>query len=525
MVLAAVAGLGSYFVLCAFFLYQFGGIRRNSDEAGSLLAGYEMFHGNFLLSAWTLPPDSYWLLEDLAYGVMTVIAGVRPSLLYILPAAIWALVVMLVIRLVRTGAQPAGLGRELVPVILLVFPPLVYGDALHFIGDAPGHMLTIACSLSAIALIERYLARAARRSILLIPYCLICTVAASSDPFSLVVLFIPACLTLLFKITEREWRRPVKLLACTACSWFAGYYLTDQVVAGRGFSVVSQDNRLCDLQDLPVHLFMAVRDVMTLFGTNFSSKPFAGLAGAVPAIARLPLLMLGIGIVWHEARRMWRFALTGGEIKPPVDLIDLFSVSVILVTISSVVLSRYLLDETSIRYFVPVLVFSAIVLGRRQASGRRWRILLLFQLSLAACVALILPVGRLGDPAGQDEPSNVAKFLRQHRLDDGYAGYWDASVVTVFSHGTIHVRPAVRGGRCGLQPYLWLSSRRWYQDADRAGRHKTFVIVRTSSNTFLNQNDVLEHYGTPERIYPLGTLLIDVYSPGVLSRSCPGTSG
>ena len=317
----------------------------------------------------------------------------------------------------------------------------------------------------------------------------------------------------------------MKLLACTAASWFAGYILADRVVEAGGFLVALQDTRLCDLQDLPGHVFLAVRDVMTLFGTNFSSKPLGGLDGAAPAIVRLPLLVLSIGIVWHEARRIWQVALADREIERPIDLIDLFSVSATLATIGAAVLSRYLLDETSIRYFVPVLVFSAIVLGRREAPTIRWRILLLFQLSLAACVALILPVGQLGDPARQDSPSNVARFLRQHRLDEGYAGYWDASVVTVFSHGTIHVRAAIRGGRYGLQPYLWISSSRWYREADRGGRQTTFVIVRTSSNTFFNQSDVLEHYGAPERIYPLGTLLIDVYEPGTLSRGCAGTSG
>ena len=409
--------------------------------------------------------------------------------------------------------------------MLLVFPPLVYGDALHFIGDAPGHVLTIACSLAAIVLIERYLEAVARASLLLIPFCLICVVAASSDPFGLVVLLIPACVTLLYAAGERGWRRPATLLACTAGSWSAGYALAAQVMAGGGFSVTLQDSRLCDLRDLPAHAFMAASGLMTLFGANFSSRPLAGLDGAFPAIARLPLLLLSVGIVWHEARRMWQVALSDSEIERRFDVINLFSVSVILATIGSVVLSRYVLDMTSIRYFVPVLVFSAIVLARSEAKNIRWRILLLLQLSLAASVALILPVGRLGDATRQDEPANVARFLRQHRLVEGYGGYWDASIVTVYSHGSVHVRPAVRGGRCGLLPYPSISSSRWYEDADRAERQKTFVIVRTSSNTFFNQGEVLEHYGAPQRVYALGSLLIDVYGPGTLSRGCPARSG
>ena len=101
---------------------------------------------------------------------MTLFAGLRPSLLYILPASIWALVVMLASGLARGDLRPAG-GAALAPAVLLVFPPLVYGDALHFIGDAPGHVLTIACSLAAIALIERYLAKAAQPAVVLVPYC------------------------------------------------------------------------------------------------------------------------------------------------------------------------------------------------------------------------------------------------------------------------------------------------------------------------------------------------------------------
>ncbi len=214
--LAGAGRLAGLVLLCAFFLYQLGGIRRNSDEAGSLLAGYEMLHGNFFLAGWTLPPDSYWLLDDLAYGVMTVVTGLRPSLLYLLPALIWALVVMLAMRLARTGPRRSAPGRGLAPVILLVFPPLVYGDALHFIGDSPGHVLTIACGLAGIALIERYLMTAGRRSAALVPYCLICMIAASSDPFSLVVLFIPVCLTLLCKAAERRSPRLAEVRGCTA---------------------------------------------------------------------------------------------------------------------------------------------------------------------------------------------------------------------------------------------------------------------------------------------------------------------
>ncbi len=275
---------------------------------------------------------------------------------------------------------------------------------------------------------------------------------------------------------------------------------------------------------------MAARDVMTLFGADFSGKSLAGLGGAIPAIVRLPLLMLSIGIVWHGAARMWRLVFVSGEIERSVDLIDLidlidlFSVSAILSTIGAAVLSRYLLDETSIRYFIPVLVFSAIVLARSESLNVRWRMLLLLQASLAACVALLLPAGTLGHPGSPDAPSNVVSFLRQHHLDDGYGGYWDASIVTVFSHGSIRVRPVVRGGRCGLQPYLQIGSSRWYAGPDQAAGQR-FVIVATSSNIFFNQRDVLRHYGPPLRIYPLGTLLIDVYGPGILSTGCPGTSG
>ena len=521
--LAAGRWLTGFIALGAFVLYQFGAMRRNSDEAGSLLAGYEMLHGNYLLSAWTLPPDSYWLLDDLAYGLMTVFAGLRPSLLYILPASIWALVVMLAIGLARSAPRPAGGGGALAPAVLLVFPPLVYGDALHFIGDAPGHVLTIACSLAAVGLIERYLAKAARPAVVLVPYCLICIIAASSDPFSLVVLFLPAGLTLCLAALDRTWARPATLLACTAVSWLAGDALAARVVAYGGFSVAPQDARLCDLQDLPAHAALAARDVITLFGANFSSRPLGGLGGAMPALARLPLLMLGIGVVWHEARRIWHVALSGGKIERPFDPISLFSVSAILATIAAVVLSRYILDETSIRYFVPVLVFCAIALARSRAMTRRWRLLLLLQLSLAACVALVLPPGRSGGPPGGDDPVAVVRLLRQQGLDEGYGGYWDASVVTVFSRGAIHVRAAVRGGRCGLQPYQWISSSRWY--ADPAGRQKRFVIVRTSPNVFFDQRDVLAAYGAPQRIYALGALLIDVYPPGTLSGGCAGRSG
>ena len=82
-VAAVAASVGVVFVLYAAGVHAAAAI---SDGASVALEGQAIGNGHVLLHGWALSYDSFWTLDALFYTLASVLVGIRPSLLFAVPA-------------------------------------------------------------------------------------------------------------------------------------------------------------------------------------------------------------------------------------------------------------------------------------------------------------------------------------------------------------------------------------------------------------------------------------------------------
>ena len=102
---AAIGLVGLVFLLYAASIHANPG---DSDGASVILEGQAMAHGHFLLHGWGLSLDSFWLVDALLYTVAVLLGGLRPGLLYAVPAILAALVIVAGVLMAREGRRGAA---------------------------------------------------------------------------------------------------------------------------------------------------------------------------------------------------------------------------------------------------------------------------------------------------------------------------------------------------------------------------------------------------------------------------------
>ena len=126
----------------------------NSDDANAVLAGRSLVHGNLLLRGWELPGDPYWLTDLPVYGIVASVAGLRPSVMHLVPTILAAAVALVGVALSAHGLRPGGhrwAGRAATFVLIGLPVPLM---ATFFL-QGPQHVGTVLACLVAFAMLAR----------------------------------------------------------------------------------------------------------------------------------------------------------------------------------------------------------------------------------------------------------------------------------------------------------------------------------------------------------------------------------
>ena len=113
----------------------------NSDGADQALQAWDMLHGNWLLSGWTVGDVSYYTTELPEYIVVEMIRGLGPDVIHVAAAVTYTLLVLLAGLLAKgraTGRE--GVIRALIASGILLAPQLGHGIALLI--QQPDHIGT-----------------------------------------------------------------------------------------------------------------------------------------------------------------------------------------------------------------------------------------------------------------------------------------------------------------------------------------------------------------------------------------------
>ncbi len=151
-------------------------------------------------------------------------------------------------------------------------------------------------------------------------------------------------------------------------------------------------------------------------------------------------------------------------------------------SISVYVLLATTTQLTFARYLTAALLFGAVVTGRfvagvveRVRTRRARSTVALAGALLASCYVVSLGLA-LSAPAAVSASAQLGQFLEDHGLHHGIGSYWNASIVTVETHGQVTVRPVLADKYGYIVRYGKNSAVDWYK-----GQRFNFVVYNVAT--------------------------------------------
>lgn len=475
--LARALGSAVALALWAWLLYALSWHTRtpNSDNANAVMAGRDLFHGNVLLRGWELPSDTFWSIDLPVYGLASVVLGISPRTLYLVPVLI-GLAVMLVAWTCRPhdrGRVSAAVAVGVMFTLLGLPHPML---AVAFL-QGPHHVGTTLLCLIAFRLLTvptigvRWLAGT-----------LILGAAVLGDPLAIAIGAAPiAAAAALGWWRGRRMRHLLASVVGSAVS-VAGAAVVSRLVRWAGGYTLAPPLPLSPRSNWDENLKAAPRLLAWLLGVGGGS----GINGVYRAAHVFGLVVFIGGVAASAALVLARRepAATGPDGsagQPSTAWLDDALLMGVLGGIAAFILIALPtpgVDPGGGRYLVAPLVYGAILAGRRVGDLVHLAPRIVGPVATALLVVvgglyLATSVSVLQGPGRSTETADVAYWLAEHGLSEGYAQYWSASILTVQSRGRSRVRPVIAtAGKLRRNDYY--ASAQWFR---AQAAPATFVVV------------------------------------------------
>ena len=422
----------------------------NSDGANIILMSWDMLHGNAALHGWWMSDVSFYTTELPEYVLLDAIRGLSPDVTHIAAALTYTLVLVLAALLAKGGCGGSkqsratsgeGVARAAITAGIMLAPQL--GAGIFILLLSVGHIGTAVPALAVWLLLD--LARP--RWYVPVIAGVVLAWAMVADSLVLVVAIVP----LVIVATARAVRLVAggtalraawyeMSLAGAAAAAIGVSWLGQQAIrAAGGFTLHPVPFSLAAAGQLGRHAVNVGDGLLTLFGANF------GQLHSAAAVAFAIVHLAGLALVGWALCRVLRRPFAAG-------LVDQILVVAIIVNLVVYLFSSFSNGVLNGREIALVLPFGAALAGR--SLGPRVRGTRLVPVLLAALAAYTAGLGyQLAQPVSPPANVRLASWLQQHHLSHGLSGYWQASVVTADSGGTVTIRAlTTSAGRAGAVP-------------------------------------------------------------------------
>lgn len=486
----------------------------NSDDANSMLIGYDIFHGNPLLRGWYSPPDSFYATDAIYLGFLTLLLGASPRVMVLTPAIVWSATVLLCAWCAIRFSPNRRFALGLI-LVTLALPVTGIAFTMEMITKAPMHISTVVYAMVVILIANHWLEvgtwRIASAAVLIG----LIAVTVASDPL---ILFIGALPVLMMCAHEFAYdgrkKDSVSLGIVIVASIVAGKMLMAWISAAGGFSAHPQPMTFASFDRIGQNIQLFLHGLLILFGANFTGRALSVgetpiitylATGPIVMMARLPVLILVV----------WGIVLTGVRIAKRSQAVGRFEMmlffSIVVIT-GAILVSDQMADISSSRYCFPILilgvVLASIALPANPAPQLVVKVATVVS-AVAFCAAYLLSVQNPIFAEKQD--SDLADFLKSNHMTQGYAPYWTSSIVMVLTDGDSRLRAVMSSGADSLEPFKWLSKHDWYQLPPKG--QQRFVIVDSRARPFSYERQrVINVLGQPLNSYHVGPYEILMYS-------------
>lgn len=266
-----------------------------------------------------------------------------------------------------------------------------------------------------------------------------------------------------------------------------------------------------------------VQGLLGLLGAlPVEKQPVAGLRGlyaAVRLLSGLAVLVLCVAVLRKAIDPRHRARLLVG-------IFAAVSLGASLFVVLATNVANMADPESSVRYLVPPLLFLLVLLVGAVVDGHALRAPArlagagaLLVLACSAASALHQPYfpGYFpqGGTASQSTHARLAKYLSAQGLHYGYASYWNAAPITVFSAQDVRVRQIeiIHGGP---MPMRQLSSDRWYRAS--AWQGQTFLLLSTEEAKGVDWAALTRLAGQPVRQLDFEHWKIAVFADNIAGK-------
>lgn len=474
----------------------------DSDAATALLEGQAMAHGHLILHGWRLASDPFWSIDDLFYLVASVVVGVRPVALYLVPAVIAALVVAAGILIAAEGRSRAGGMAGAVTVVALLAFPTYMAD--RFFVKGPFHIGTALFALAAFFLLRdgRFGWRWALAVLLL-------AAGLIGDLMMVAYGVVPALLGGAGAAARRRSWRAAATTSGAAAAAVALAAAGHAALSAAGGFVVGKTGRLPHLHQMVHNLGRMLVLCSELLGATWRDFGTGGVPDALAWVRVVPAVLVAACTLLSLVMLVSQAALgrNRGRRVEGWHLDDLLAIATFGPLVTYVVLSLNGSAQWA-RYLTASVIFASVLTGRRVAAAwerldgkRPAPFLAAAGLGVTSCVAAgtFLTLQR---PSPSLPETALARFLVARHFTLGAGDFWIASVTTVASGGQVRVRPveASPGARFIERPPAQTAAS-WY------GPHQPFQFLAyewTKPWGRHAREAAVKSWGLPSRTYYVG---------------------
>ena len=413
----------------------------DSDGATVVLQGKAMSSGNLLLNGWALSVDPFWTIDAVFYTVIELVTGTRATLLYLVPAIIAALVILVGVILARDRrGGAAGAAATVTVLALLAFPS--HALTTDFIHGALHVGTTLWCLIAFAGLRSGRLRWGWAVAVVFL------TAGLLGDLETVAIGLAPVVAGgLVAVLRTRDWRSGVPGVCAAAAALLLAAFIREAALYAGTFSINPGHPR-AKLSQLPVNLKYLVHWGANLLGLGSGSFGSGGVPAPLQAVHVIGLLVV-LAAVGTATAAMIRGAVLGNPATAAsgswrLDDLLVFAFFADLVVFLALTLGD---DIGFARELTAAVIFGAILAGRwagplTAAIGSAWIRRAGAVAGLAVVTAFAAGFGlTLTAPRPVRPYDQLAQFLAAHHLSQGVGDYWSSSITTAASGGTVTVRP------------------------------------------------------------------------------------
>ena len=468
----------------------------NSDGASQALQAWDMLHGNPLLRGWTVSDVSFYPTELPQYALVELIRGLRADVVTICAAMTYTLAVLLAVLVARgTATGRRALLRAAVAAGIMVAPQL--GSGTNVLLSSPDHIGTSVPLLLTWLVLDR----GGRRWYIPVITSVLLAWAEVADSIAVIAGIIPLALVCVVRAVRsaiarsgREAGYELALAGGALAAAQTATWILRAITGAGGFTVHPLGTRLAPVGEIFWHNLRVAGQCLLLLCGAYTGGPSTR---EVPFFLLLHLAGVGLTAAGIAAAA-WR-------LRRGADLTSQVLLAAVAVNLGAFLVTQRALDVTSAREIAPVLPFAA-ALAARQLSP-----VLVSPVLARPAGPLLIMIGigyvtglgvELTAPSAAPQGAQLTAWLESHHLGAGLGGYWQASVVTLTSGGTVAIRPIAENGGIGAHQGEIKDS--WF-DPRQSTAH--FVVLNPGQPGYPGYADypaVRATWGRPTRVYHVG---------------------